>query len=75
MQVNERKQSKNLSDLSNSTVYVQAFPPNFVVPNFSVNGQFPYLFGEIVQKSAENAHLRTISFSGNYVEKFVFCTV
>lgn len=63
--MNEQKQSKNLSDLSNGTAYIQAFPPNFVVPKFSVNGQFPYLFGQIVRKSAENAHLRTISSPGN----------
>ena len=39
---------------------MQTFPPNFLVRKFSVNGQFPRIFGQTTQKSAETVRLRLI---------------
>ena len=42
---------------------------------FSVNGQFPQVFGQIAQKSTEAFGLRKISSPGNYVKNIVFDAV
>ena len=54
---------------------MQTFPPNFLVRNFSVNWQFPRIFGRISRKNAETVPLRKIYLQGNWVEKLVFYTV
>ena len=36
---------------------IQCFSPNFLVRKFSVNGQFPQVFGQIARKSSETVGL------------------